>query len=89
MAARHWLSLLSITGEAGAGTFLLSLMEKRESFQDGGGAMPVRWKTIETAQRDGVSPLLLPIRSPLLKPLISRLGLGQGEGYLRRHLGEI
>ena len=31
--------------------------KKRESFQDGGVDLPVRWKTIETTQRDRVSPI--------------------------------
>ena len=32
MAALYWLSLLSVISEAGAGTFLLSLMEKKRKF---------------------------------------------------------
>ena len=49
--ALYWPSVLSITGGGGLRDIpLLSLMKKkkRESYQDGGEALPVRWITIET-----------------------------------------
>lgn len=51
--APYWLSEPPLSGGAGLRTFLLWLMgkKKRESFQDGGVALPVRWKTIEAAPK--------------------------------------
>lgn len=68
-----------VTNEAGAGTFLPSLMgeeEERESFQDGGADLPVRWKTIETPQWGRVSSSAQTEPFPALTPLTSRPGPG-------------
>lgn len=61
--------------------------KKRESFQDGGADLPVRWKTIETAHRDRVTPFLVRNSFSALKTDTPRLGLDQGEDYAPWHVG--